>query len=374
MHVVEVWLEPVFSESQWCKKMTEGLRDGAKARHLHTEFLVLGQPHAGPFAGVILAGETLLWYDRMMNYCKVNHIRFCIASNTLFVGTEISYIRCDYRQIAENMVRYLYGVGKSKIAMFGVNPSSPSDIARQNGCRDGMQALGLDFSQRDIFTTAGDIAAVGQRFLTVCDRYDAVICANDLYAVYLLQLLQEAGIRIPQDVFLCGFGCTVLSRLTRPTLTSVNVNLYTIGYQAATCMDILVQDSNISTLTLSIQPEYQLGESTNYLPFPDFAVSGPINRESQTVYSGADECIHRISMLEACLAAADATDRQIINQLISNRLTKSETAERLFISEGTLNYRTEKLAKRLNCAGRSELITLLQQYARWMDFSRLSEK
>ena len=53
----------------------------------------------------------------------------------------------------------------------------------------------------------------------------AIICVNDMTAYGAMVALKQHGIRIPQDVSLCGFDNIMPSCLTTPTLTSVDHHL-----------------------------------------------------------------------------------------------------------------------------------------------------
>lgn len=52
-------------------------------------------------------------------------------------------------------------------------------------------------------------------------KYTAVFAVSDYYAIDLMQFLQENGIRVPEDISVCGFDDTPLCRMVYPTLTTV---------------------------------------------------------------------------------------------------------------------------------------------------------
>jgi LacI family gluconate utilization system Gnt-I transcriptional repressor len=61
----------------------------------------------------------------------------------------------------------------------------------------------------------------------------AVFIASDILALGALSECQRRGIRVPQDMALCGFDDHELSALQNPPLTTVNVPYYQMGKQAA---------------------------------------------------------------------------------------------------------------------------------------------
>jgi len=63
-------------------------------------------------------------------------------------------------------------------------------------------------------------------------RFTAVFSANDLSAFGVARALQEAGLRIPQDVSLVGYDDVPMSEFMSPALTTVHVECETLGSMA----------------------------------------------------------------------------------------------------------------------------------------------
>jgi len=61
------------------------------------------------------------------------------------------------------------------------------------------------------------------------EHFDAVFCVSDRTAFGALQALQEAGLRVPQDVALVGFENSAQSSYTSPPLTTVNMPKKELG-------------------------------------------------------------------------------------------------------------------------------------------------
>ena len=63
---------------------------------------------------------------------------------------------------------------------------------------------------------------------------DAIVCANDQMAIDLLRNFAKAGVRVPRDVAVVGFGDTIPVRLTDPPLTTVHQPMRMLGMRACT--------------------------------------------------------------------------------------------------------------------------------------------
>lgn len=61
----------------------------------------------------------------------------------------------------------------------------------------------------------------------------AAFCCNDLMAIGVLHACKEQGINVSEDFSIIGFDNTLLATLVEPKLTTVDQNMYQLGYQAA---------------------------------------------------------------------------------------------------------------------------------------------
>ncbi|WP_296744118.1 LacI family DNA-binding transcriptional regulator [Mesorhizobium sp.] len=70
---------------------------------------------------------------------------------------------------------------------------------------------------------------------------DAIFCGNDQIARGVIDALRERGIRVPDDVGVIGFdNWEIVAEATRPPLTSVDMNLATLGREAGLALLSLV--------------------------------------------------------------------------------------------------------------------------------------
>jgi DNA-binding LacI/PurR family transcriptional regulator len=80
-------------------------------------------------------------------------------------------------------------------------------------------------------TEDGEFAA--KYFLGLSERPTALVCYNDLIAIGMMKGLQQAGIRIPENVSITGFDNIIFSAYTNPPLTTLDQPKRFIGAEAA---------------------------------------------------------------------------------------------------------------------------------------------
>ena len=86
-------------------------------------------------------------------------------------------------------------------------------------------------SQGDFYVTGGERAAE-EIMNCVLPFPEVIICANDVMAITISDILDEKGYRIPQDVMISGYDYSVEAQNHCPRITSVRSRFYDIGYSA----------------------------------------------------------------------------------------------------------------------------------------------
>lgn len=133
------------------------------------------------------------------------------------------------------MVRHLMSLGHRRIATIR-GPSGNVDAdERLRGyraaLRRGRVAWSPDLEFVGDFTESGgyEIAA---SLLAMTPRPTAVFAANDYLAIGLMSALHDAGVRVPEEVTVCGFDDIAMARFMSPPLTTVHVDAYALGQRA----------------------------------------------------------------------------------------------------------------------------------------------
>jgi LacI family transcriptional regulator len=62
---------------------------------------------------------------------------------------------------------------------------------------------------------------------------DGIFAGNDLMAIGALKGVRRMGLRVPEDVAICGFDGVGLTEITEPELTTVAQPIYEMGVLAA---------------------------------------------------------------------------------------------------------------------------------------------
>jgi LacI family transcriptional regulator len=100
-----------------------------------------------------------------------------------------------------------------------------------------------------------DSAKMAMRaILELPERPTAVFAASDVVAAGAMSAIQEAGLRIPEDIAVVGFDDIFLAAYLQPPLTTVRVPAYGLGWTAAEVLISLIEgEEGISSVTLETE-------------------------------------------------------------------------------------------------------------------------
>ena len=133
---------------------------------------------------------------------------------------------------AAAMVRHLVRHGHRRIALLGGPARDLPTHARSLGYRQALADAGIaaDAALEIAAETSedGGYDAV-QRLLALEPRPTAIFAVSDAMAVGALAALREAGLVVPDDIAVSGFGDQPVARYVTPALSTVKVPAFELG-------------------------------------------------------------------------------------------------------------------------------------------------
>ena len=149
---------------------------------------------------------------------------------------------------AYSAVEHLIQTGCKRILYFSSSMNLEVAHRRYQGWRNALQKHGLWHSTDDIIIADTRELAIEElpKQMNADQRPDAIFCVNDHCASGVLYAAQKLGLRVPEDLSICGFSDAPLARITTPMLTTVEQHGTEIGTHA---MQALLRKLNGDTRT-----------------------------------------------------------------------------------------------------------------------------
>lgn len=165
-------------------------------------------------------------------------------------------------------VDHLAGLGHRRIVHFD-GGSAFTAAPRRRGYVAAMERHGLEpLVIPSEHTDEAGIAAVG-KVLKLFSRNafpTALICGNDFNAVGAMSALEEAGLRVPQDVSIVGYDNSSLAALRHVSLTTVDQPRTKIGRLAVAALAERLRDGRTTPVRLRLEPTLVVRATTSVPP------------------------------------------------------------------------------------------------------------
>lgn len=162
-------------------------------------------------------GVPLVFYDRIST------------------GVNASRVVVDDYMGAFSAVTHLVDTGCRRIAFYGVSLNLEIGKNRYNGYRDALLKNGIQPNDQLIrmCDNRADAEAITPDMFTLENPPDAFFAVNDDTAIGILYSCKRMGLRVPDDISICGFTNGVRATACDPMLTTVEQRGIRVGEEAA---------------------------------------------------------------------------------------------------------------------------------------------
>ena len=175
------------------------------------------------------------WHSDMNREFRMHDIPVVLIDDRESHSTVPSVASADGQGVVA-AVEHLIGLGRRNIAMITGPVTIGCHRERLAAFRAAMDNSGLSAPENLIYEATDDsysagIAATAQ-LLERRQPFDALFVGNDAMALGAMRSLRASGIKIPDDVAICGFDDIISARYADPPLTTIYNPLYEMGGQA----------------------------------------------------------------------------------------------------------------------------------------------
>ena len=188
-----------------------------------------------------------------------------VALETPFSAKELGVITLNQIKYTTESLEYLISLGRKRIGLL-VGPDLPVYRDTMVSCREVFKKHGLAFSQSDVihgdyFAESGYTAA--KAALAAGADWDAIFAENDQMAIGAIKAVKEAGKRIPEDVAVIGADGIFVTSLIEPSLTTVELPRYEMGYRAVQLLIDMIRSHSETGEHIELEGKLIIRQSTD---------------------------------------------------------------------------------------------------------------
>lgn len=183
----------------------------------------------------------------------------------------VTNVVLNHHSAAELGVGHLYDLGHRKIAFIKGQDFSNDTAVRWDTIGEAARKRGINVESDLMVQLEGDIGTpeigyiAAKKVLAQGTPFTALFAFNDISAIGAIRALQEAGLRIPEDVSVLGFDDIYAAEFHNPALTTIRQPLFEMGELAGqTLLNAISKNNNIEEIpqTLTVEPELVIRCST----------------------------------------------------------------------------------------------------------------
>lgn len=390
---INIFIEPHFQNSIWCRQQLNAICDEAKLRHYDINIIKSNNLNDIDLGKTFYNNERRLLIYIGTAAKAASQLRSFLVSNNIHVifinyqspdlFENYSNIIIDYADAMQKTLRYLVSAGRNRIALYGINPNSSSDITKSNTFNCFLKEISPEYNGNAVYYNYASLQNCYGKFRLEKERYNAVICANDVVALSLIKNMKTSGVNIPEDFYIVSFGDTVLAKKFSPSITTVSADLFELGRQAVYLYSYLNKRESNIFVSVKVLSKLHIRDSTgNFNLKPDSDITSvqtaaaDMNNDNlfnsektpaenlsdcQDINFYADPGAKEILHVENLLCRLNEFDFKILNGLI-NSVSVAQMVEKLYTSQQAISYRIKRMCQITEVKDISQLLDLIRPY------------
>lgn len=181
---------------------------------------------------------------------------------------DVPFVDTDNFEGGRIAALHLASLGHTRMAMMKGGPGSTSSRDREAGFRQGMEEAGIPCSPGSIVEMSNLGSHVG-RFRSLMaspHRPTGIFVWADDVAFGCLRILNDLGLRVPEDVSVVGFDSSDACERSIPRLTSIRQPIIAIAKEATRRLVALTNGESLPDPACLFPPELDVRSSTGPAP------------------------------------------------------------------------------------------------------------
>jgi LacI family transcriptional regulator len=213
-------------------------------------------------AGSLIVPASNLENDFDYDTLKMPHLTIVRKAN---LNTK-SYFVVNSFKSGRIVANHFLQTGRKKPAFLGLDFRVSCESDRLSGYRARLAEEGLVLHDTNIHKCFPSSQAAYQTIKTwMKDKpdFDAIFVSTDQLAFGVLRAFYDLGVKVPDDIAVVGHDDVENAQFSTPSLTTVRVPKYKLGFKSAECLINMIQNNEkASTHQTIYEPELIVRESS----------------------------------------------------------------------------------------------------------------
>ena len=213
--------------------------------------------------GVII--PTLILTPDLIKMLQAQKIPFVVIGEPEYITAPFDWVDINNAQGGQQAVQHLVETGCRRIAFLRKNSRAVFNRNRLAGYRAMLEQYNISIDEAliaDCDGSKGGAYIEMSRLLELTNPPDAVICGDNIISMGAMKAIAAKDLNIPRDIGIISFDNYPIAELVEPTLTTVDIDVYEMGVEAAKLMLKLMENPSAHHQVCLISTSIQVREST----------------------------------------------------------------------------------------------------------------
>lgn len=197
--------------------------------------------------GVVILGRCT---KQLLSFLK-KHFNYVIYTGLNSLNARYDQVLCEGLLASEAAVEYLFKLGHREIAYIGETENEERYIGYVSALQKHNLPIHSEYISNITLSSEGGYCGA-KALLERTRSMTAVFCPNDLTAIGAMRALQEAGLRIPEDISIISIDDIDMAQYLSPMLTTIHVPLEEMGQTAAKILIDRIQGGHRLPMKISL--------------------------------------------------------------------------------------------------------------------------
>lgn len=214
--------------------------------------------------------QGLILPSSIMNPALVRELKklkfpFVIIGEPEGIKEPVDWADINNFQGGQQSVEHMLSQGYRNIAYIGGSPAEIFNKKRHEGYKSALEGNGMKYRPEYVRvgnTTKNDGHQWMKQLIQLPQPPDAVICSDNILSVGAMKAIGEANLNIPKDIGILSFDNMPIADLVEPSLTTVDIDVFELGVQAANILFKLIDNPEARQQQSLISTCIRMREST----------------------------------------------------------------------------------------------------------------
>lgn len=186
--------------------------------------------------------------DAISEYLYNEGLLYVMIGKAYQYANQTIYINNDNLLAGQEATEYLLSLGHRRIGYLGISNDLYYAADRLTGYQLALRRHGLPEEPSccvEVPTAPPEDIAPIRAMLERKNRPTAILVSDDILGLALVQLCSQLQLSIPEDLSILSFNNSLFARLSVPQLSSIDINSFQLGIEAASQLINHIENPNL---------------------------------------------------------------------------------------------------------------------------------